>query len=312
MEDAFSNNNAPTNDNQQQQNGYSQQNYPNQQNGYQPQNNYQQQNSYQGNNNGQQYNNNRSNNSYNNNRGSNSGNFGNQGNNYRNNSGSYGKQGNNKGNFYRKQEEDQGETTLYKVYVGTGNLETPPNILDKMRSLVVELEQFGYTTRTGGMNGPDEVFESASKNIELVLPWQGFNDKQAKNYFNTKQSMDIARMFHPTFDGLKPAIQAFLAKNARMVLGKDLKSPAMFVICWSEDGAETSREKTAKTGNVGHVIAIANAMRIPVFNFGKHDAEQRLRNYLELTNVNNEQFNGNNNGSNQPSSNGASDFPDSF
>jgi hypothetical protein len=228
-------------------------------------------------NNGQQFN--RSNNGFNSSqRNFNSNNFG---------SGSNGWRGNKGQNFYQSKQEEDVETTLYKCFVGTGNKEAPDHVLERMRAITGQLEQFGYTLRTGGMEGPDEIFETASKNPELYLPWKGFNNKESKHTFNTKQSLDIAKLFHPTFEGLKPAIQAFLAKNARMVLGKDLKSPAMFIICWSEDGAENSKEKTAKTGNVGHVIAIASAMKIPVFNFGKPDAEQRLRSFLELPGDNN-------------------------
>lgn len=192
-----------------------------------------------------------------------------------------------KSNFFKKAEEDNSEARLYKTYVGTGNREAPQDILARFKALATELEVFGYIQRTGGLDGPDLAFESGvtdPKNLELHLPWRGFNDRESKFTFNTKQAFGIAQMFHPSFDGLKPAIQAFLAKNSRLVLGKDLKGPTMFVVCWSEDGAESSKEKTAKTGNVGHVIAIASAMRIPVFNFGKHDAEQRLRTFLELPN----------------------------
>lgn len=201
--------------------------------------------------------------------------------NYNNNGGSnYNKNSNFRGGGGRQQ--DMSEGTLYKPYVGTGNREAPHDVLERMRAFAVELERFNFILRTGGLEGPDEAMETAVKNPEIFLPWRNFNNKESKLTFNTKQSLDIAKIFHPGFDTLKDSIKAFLAKNARMVLGNNLRSQAMFVICWSEDGAETGRERNPKTGNVGHVIAIANAMKIPVFNFGKHDAEQRLRNYLEL------------------------------
>ena len=187
--------------------------------------------------------------------------------------------------FYRKPEEDFDEENpiLYRAYVGTGNRETPPKILDQMKQLSQYLAKFNYTLRTGGFDGPEEAFESGADKLELHIPWKDFNKKESKLYFNTKQSLAIARMFHPAFDGLKAPIQAFLAKNVRMLLGKDLKSPALFVICWSEDGAETNKEKTFKTGNMGHVLAIASSMKIPVFNLARPDAEQRLKKHLDLS-----------------------------
>jgi hypothetical protein len=175
------------------------------------------------------------------------------------------------------------EGKLYKPYVGTGNKETPDDVLKRMSVIAKTLEQFDFVLRTGGLEGPDAVFEDSVKNLELYIPWKGFNNKESKNYFNTTQSLDVAKMFHFGFDKLKPAIQAFLAKNVRMVLGKDLKSPAMFIVCWSEDGVEHVKDRTSSTGNIGHIIAIASSMKIPVFNLGKPDAEKRLKNYLELS-----------------------------
>ncbi len=191
----------------------------------------------------------------------------------------------NKSNFFKRKEEevDMENYKLYKTYVGTGNRETPQNIQDIMKRLAHELDGFGYTLRTGGLDGAEQAFEAGTTNLELHLPWKGFNDKDSKFTFTPKAALAIAKKFHTAFDTLKPAIQVLLAKNARLVMGKDLKSPAMFMVCWSEDGAETLLEKTSKTGNVGHAIAIAAYMKIPVFNLGKSDAEYRLKNYLGLS-----------------------------
>lgn len=196
--------------------------------------------------------------------------------------------------FNKYPKKDEGPLRLYKPYVITGNKETPSNVISRMCQLVHELESFSYTLRTGGLEGPDEAVENAVKDrslFELYLPWKGFNNKESTNAFNTERSLEIAKMFHPTFDGLKFQIQGFLAKNARMVLGKDMRSPVMFVLLWSEDAAEKDREKTAKTGNVGHIISIASAMHIPVFNMQRPDAEQRLKQYLELISTPNNQGN---------------------
>lgn len=219
-----------------------------------------------------------------NNSGQNYGNGGNNGYRNYNRSGDSGNGGYRKNNFYRRSnDEDQGETTLYKPFVATGNQNAPDSVVDRIIAMVKELEQFGFTLRTGGLNGIDDAVEKVSKKPELVLPWNNFNGKQSKNYFNTRQSFDIAKMFHPAFDGLSEKVRPFLAKNARMVLGKNLDSAAMFIICWTDDGAELRHEVTARTGNTGHVIAIASGRKIPVFNFHKPDAEMRLRNFLELT-----------------------------
>lgn len=204
----------------------------------------------------------------------------NNGNKWNNNGGGNG--GFNK--FKKKPEEpfDPETFTLYRPYYMTGNKDTPDGIIDTMKRLAKELESFNYTLRLGGLVGPDTLLSEAAKKTELYLPWKDFDNKVSKNYFNTPQSLEVAKRFHPSFDTLKPVIHAFLAMNARIVLGSKLDSPVRFVICWSEDGAETGKEKTSRTGNVGHVIAIASNMLIPVFNLGKPDAEQRFKSYLSL------------------------------
>lgn len=191
----------------------------------------------------------------------------------------------NKSSFFKRKEEeiDIDNYELYKTYVGTGNRDVPATIAEQMKRLAHELETFGYTLRTGGLDGSEQAFELGTTKLELHLPWRGFNEKESKFTFTPKAAIAIAKKFHTAFDTLKPAIQTMLAKNARLILGKDLKSPAMFMICWSEDGAETLLEKTSRTGNVGHAIAIAAYMKIPVFNLGKQDAEIRLKNYLGIS-----------------------------
>lgn len=226
---------------------------------------------------------------YNPNNNSNGGNAG-----FNNNSGGnnkfYQKGNYQKSNFRRQEEEDVGEPKLYKTYVGTGNKEAPPEVLSLIKRLTRELEEFGFVLRTGGLEGPEEAFEVSAKNMELHLPWRGFNNKESKFTFTPKQALGIAKMFHPTFESLKPAIQTIIAKNVRLVMGKDLKSPTMFVICWSEDGVEKSSDKTSKTGNVGFVVSIACAMHIPVFNLANPDAEKRLKQYLGLPYVENQEL----------------------
>lgn len=181
--------------------------------------------------------------------------------------------------FVRKPE-FEGPVELWMPYVGTGNREAPPDILETFKRVAKDLEERGYTLRSGGMDGPEDTFEKAVQKKEIHLPWKGFNDKESKSQFTTEQAKELASMFQPGFEGLKPAIQVFLAKNARIIMGKDLKSPCLFLITWSEDGAETLQERTARTGHTGHAIAMAASLKIPIFNFGKPGAEARLNQYL--------------------------------
>ena len=193
-----------------------------------------------------------------------------------------------KGGFQRNQE-PEGPAELYMPYVGTGNQNCPPNIIDAIKRVAEMLEKEGYTMRCGGMEGCEDYFEKATTRHEIHVPWNGFNDKQSKFYFTSNHAKELAGRFQPGYDGLKPVIQTFLAKNVRMIMGKDLKSPAMFMVTWSEDGAETIQEKSIKTGNTGHAIAVASAIKIPVFNLAKPDAESRLKQFLKINHVQEQQ-----------------------
>ena len=251
-------------------------------------------------------NNNNGNYSGNNSGGGNSNNYSsnnNGGNSYSNNNWKNKKQWKGGNNSWKKKEEepfDPSKVELYLPYAVTGNKEAPPEIVDRIQNAMRKLEYHGYTSRTGGMEGLDNVIEKTVNRTELVIPWKGFSDKYSKNYYNTKESLVIARMFHSSFDGLKPAIQAFLAKNVRQILGKDLKSAVMFLICWTEDAVEDAKYKTVKTGNMGHVISIATARRIPIFNFQNLDAEERLYRFLGLEDGETQVQNQNNQQNNQP------------
>lgn len=206
-----------------------------------------------------------------------------QGGGYRNNNGSNGYRNNGGNGNYRnnRNNEPQGDPEFYLPYVGTGNKDTPPDVIAKMKKWAVLLEKHGYTMRSGGMEGAEDAFENAVEvKKEIHLPWRGFNNKESKFTFTTDQARALARQTHESFDTAPPAIQTFLAKNVRMIMGKNLNSPALFVIIWSEDGAERLSEKSPRTGNMGHVVSIASRLRIPVFNFAKPDCEERLTRYF--------------------------------
>lgn len=194
------------------------------------------------------------------------------------------KQWNGGGNNFKRKDEDIDPATvkIYLPYVATGNRNPPEHIVEKMIDIAKDLESHGYILRTGGLDGPDDALFRVIPSRELYLPWKGFSDKDSKLYFNTKETSILASKYHPAFDTLKPAIQAFLGMNTRMVMGKDLRSAAMFALVWSEDGAELDRDRTSKTGNIGHVLAIANARRMPVFNIQREDAKDRLYRFLDI------------------------------
>lgn len=185
-------------------------------------------------------------------------------------------------NFSRSKEAEAPATQLYKSYVVTTNQNPPAEVSERIRKVAMVLEKQGFTARLDGMEGTSDVLKNNIKDHEMYIPWRNFRDIDSKNYYNSPSSMNIAKLFHGNFDGMKDTVKAFLAKNVRMVTGKDIKSPCMFILTWTEDGAESDKERSQRTGNMSHVLGIASAMRIPVFNFQKEDAENRLFAWLEL------------------------------
>lgn len=182
------------------------------------------------------------------------------------------------GGFQRKEETD---FSLYKPYAFTANDTIPPDIMEKIVAIMRRLEAQEYTLRTGGMEGPESVAEAAIKKIEVHLPWRDFNNKQSKFTWTMERAKAVAKMFHPAFDSMKKGVQMFLAKNARLILGDKVNSPALFLLTWTEDGITSHKERTAKTGFAGHPIAIASAIGIPVFNFGNPAAFEQFERYID-------------------------------
>lgn len=179
------------------------------------------------------------------------------------------------GNGFQKRPEDT-DMSLYKPYACTGNDDAPPEIKQKFIEIVKMLENNGYTLRTGGMEGIEEIVENSVTKKEVHLPFRDFNGKQSRFTYNSDRAYAIAKKFHPTFDGLSKGAKCFLAKNARLILGNNMTSPALFLLTWTEDGAISSRDRTARTGFAGHPIAIAAGVGIPVINLARSDAEQKL------------------------------------
>lgn len=61
-----------------------------------------------------------------------------------------------------------------------------------------------------------------------------------------------------------------MIRNAYQVLGKNLKSPVKFVLCYTDDGCQTDAERTRKTGGTGQAITIADFNNIPVINLQRY------------------------------------------
>lgn len=218
-------------------------------------------------------------------------NSGSQRNNYQQRSGGYQDNGggyNGGGGFQKKAPVDRDaplpEPVFYKPYAVVGNKEFPTDLIPKLTSIVKKLDSLGYTARTGSMKGLDVCVEEITTNVELQLPWKNFNNKESKNTYSSPEILAIAKSLQPGFDELALPIKGFLAKNVRVLLGGKGISRAIFLLCHSEDGADSARQVTSRTASVGHAIKVADKFNIPVFNLKNDNVEEQLMSYLNAQN----------------------------
>jgi len=168
------------------------------------------------------------------------------------------------------------------TYAGVGSRKTPPKQLERMTAAAKRLAAMGYTLRSGGADGADRAFEAgAGDKKQVFLPWKGFNGSNSPFFEPSKEAMDVAAAVHPAWRNLSLSIKKLHARTSHQILGEDLRTPCDFVVCWTPDGAETEAERGPDTGGTGQAIALADRWKIPVFNFARQDAGERLLAFVQ-------------------------------
>jgi hypothetical protein len=154
------------------------------------------------------------------------------------------------------------------TYAGIGSRETPALALSLMGKLAARLGQRGWTLRSGGAWGADNAFllgASGAGDVELYLPWRGYNEHAVSVRLNTPSpaALGIAQAFHPAWPRLTQGAQKLHGRNVHIVLGPDVQAPApvKMIICWTKDGNVI--------GGTGQALRMAAHYKIPVFNLGE-------------------------------------------
>lgn len=148
-----------------------------------------------------------------------------------------------------------------KYYTGIGSRETPESLRPAFQFIASKLEKKGYILRSGAAEGADQYFESGvskDKNKEIYLPWEGFNYHISPLYRNSMAAYKLAAKHHPRWSQLSIGARKLHTRNVHQVLGKDLKTPSDFVVCWTKDGLPS--------GGTGQAIRIAQSYGIQVYN----------------------------------------------
>lgn len=169
---------------------------------------------------------------------------------------------------------------LYKTVVFSGEQNCPDSVIPNLIDIIKELENNDYIIRHSVLRGFDEEVARVVRSAEMHLPWKGFADKESKFTYTPDEAKEIAKRCYPGWENLKLPMQGFSALKVRLMMGKDMKSPAQMLIIWTDDGAESVRERTQSCGFTGIAIDIANQLRIPVFNLQRADTLSRIRAFL--------------------------------
>lgn len=162
---------------------------------------------------------------------------------------------------------ERSESVKYLPYTGVGSRTTPPEVMKQIAKISQTLFENGYTLRSGGADGADFAFESCARTKkEIFLPWEGFNNNQSKYNSVGPKALELAASTHPAWKNLTTPVRKLMARNCYQVLGVKLDSPSLFLLCWTEDGAEAEYQVTASTGGTGFAIRLACKNNIPVMN----------------------------------------------
>lgn len=116
---------------------------------------------------------------------------------------------------------------------------------------------FGIGLRSGRAPGMDQAFQRGVEagnaqremrgiplaELEIYLPWKTFEignqntsqDNAIWKYENNDLAKEICSTIHPIYDKLTDAQRMFHHRNIYQALGKDLKSPSLFLLYAAED-----------------------------------------------------------------------------
>jgi len=160
------------------------------------------------------------------------------------------------------------------TYAGIGSRETPHDIQYVMYRIAQKLAAKGWVLRSGGADGADKAFEQGCDKVsgekEIYLPWKGFNSNKSPLYDISEEAFEMASKHHPSWGNCSQGGKRLHARNCYQVLGKDLKTPVSFILCYTVGGSGK--------GGTGQAIRIAKKHNIPIFDFGKYLDTQNAKN----------------------------------
>lgn len=172
-------------------------------------------------------------------------------------------------------------TRLHNTYIGVGS-SAPPPIIERATLVAKQLACHHYQLRSDGEAGVSSIFDSHSPHSEIYLPHRDYLNHSSTLCKSSREAEYIASKYHPSYDALSTLQRKIVNRYSHVVLGKDLREPALFAVIFSEDGAQCNKERTAQTGIVGHVICLCESLSIPIFNLARDDSLLRMEKRLGI------------------------------
>lgn len=180
---------------------------------------------------------------------------------------------------------------MSKYYAGIGSRETPTEIMQRMVDAAASFERMGLILRSGGAAGADTAFAigvNSPDNKEIYLPWQGFNSLKGGMTVSSEayaEAERISKLFHPAWNNLGRSAKTLMIRNVFQITGHNpfnIDNLSRFVLCWTKDGANGTKERPTSwsTGGTGQAIRIAHHYGIPVFNMAREEDIQDCKSYV--------------------------------
>jgi hypothetical protein len=119
-----------------------------------------------------------------------------------------------------------------------------------------------------------------------ILPWNGFNKCYASNtgFIDTPKlpayhiAQKLAEDLHPNWAACSRGDKGLYTRNCMQILGKNIKTPSKFVLCW---GIPTDDKGNVK-GGTGKACRLSIREDVEILNLYHGDIQQRIKKWLEV------------------------------
>lgn len=122
------------------------------------------------------------------------------------------------------------------MYAGIGPRSIGPRVVDQALYAGWLMARAGHTLRTGGATGADSAFLRGCLSYErarheLYLPWPDYCTLAPWMLCEPRpEAFVIAERYHPAWERCGQGAQKLLARNAHVILGRELAAPVDLVV----------------------------------------------------------------------------------